>query len=716
MSDNDEIRELEKLYEENDFENLIEKMKDVESPIVLCIFQALILAEYEEVEKAREMIEKFDLDDFLNLSEMKALYMFRNIAINLCSFELVEKISRYLYEATENPKEMFGFYDIEICMKKNYDQCKEEIEFIKNNVINVEEFIRFSDFVQYIILKNFIIEEDERLFELSMLVSESVLINSNMLVDITKFFKSKGMDNEICKYIERLLPYMEFGYGAWSEFFDIYDIYVKAKNSLGVPVDTQDLLRLKNNFKYLAKYNKEYYNNIEEFKEELDEIQVGFIKILNGDNDVADVYTLKIYKYMIDKEFDEVIDIIHREKQYFGSSIGYARNLRVYDSSIYDDFIEFCIEKTNSRDENSIIGICVAEYLFSRGYHSEGENVIGKIDIDYKIDDIYKFLKNNTKNIKNRRLLGIFGYEILKISKNKSTSNKALEFILAFYFYENSDEFYNAFEEIKDTISEDLSNILYKTDDNYDKTRFLIEKKIKNLAFFYHCAFDEFTLINKDRLQDFEMAQHIIDIVIEFFGDDPDSLNFSRNCVETNKGICKFLFGEFQEAEEIIKNAAYNSPDYCNCGVAALLTVNDYIRPDESYELNKKIAYNSVHNLKLIGNDEYKKDDFENNIDILNRYAYYALKGEEKFDKNFILEELYKNEPSISRNYYIIKLLKELGRKEEIPYIKEGLIDLNKEGCCSLNERFLDILEDIDCPLYISQYFDRGFRFTGNVL
>ncbi len=713
MDSSEMYDELGRLYEEKQFEALAEKLNEVENPVILCAYISLLDIENGDFEKAHDRVENFKIEDYLQELEYFPLFAFRFAAIKAKSLNNLKKVSEYLYELTKDPRQLYGYLDLYISSCQKYSDCSEQMDFIIETHETLDDILRFSSAVVYGILLRYNETDDERIYDLAFSLNETYLVSTNLFFNVTNFAKRHKNHEFIYKFVDKLIPYMQFDEYAWLEFFDVYDAYVEAKLHLGMKIEIKDLEKLRYNYRYLCKYHKAFLTYIDEIKPELSELDVEIVKILNKKRVKLSSDHAKLYKNLVDRKFEKVVDIYRENRWYFGGLAFYAKNIQMFDAELYNEFVDYIIDITNNADEDdrSVYAVCFAEYMFSRKQYADGQAVLDRIDYDERIDLIFNFVTRNAKDTRDRYLLGLFGDTILKNAKHDYTKRKAKELLAAWYFYENrEEEFYETFAEIEEDMEISFSEILHKTEYNIGLTKYLIKKQIPKLAYFYHNAFNEFVWTSPEQSQDIEMAKFIAEMVDKFFDDYPDYCHFSRTCVKGHMGIVKYYFGEIEEAERLMKEAAYESPNYCNCGISNLATLNDYIKPDESYELNKEMIYNSLHGLKLVGENEYVEDSFNNFGRVVNRYAYYALCDEEGFDKEFILNKLRREDNDIDVCYYRIKLLKALNRIGEIAEEQDLMRREVEDGLNDYDRRFLEILDDINCPLYKDQNFEEGLK------
>ncbi len=709
MEYSSKIEELVYLYNNKLYDELIEKLLEYNDPILDCPFKALFSLASGQFDRAKEDFENFDFTSYYAEEYDSALKFACNIASKANCLNKVEEICHYFYNKSNDIKMLFPYLDLKVGNCYNFDECRYDVNTI---IEHTRQYTRFSYKTQYFIFYGLYYKDDyNALFNFALEADEKFQIDNNIHIRNAELAFNKSNYNFLVDYYEKLMPFIEY---RDLDDYRFHSLCIQSKDILYIELTFEELNILTDylsftvdNYKILLKYVNKY---------RFDRSVVELLKILDGEDLNIENNVNMLFKKLINYDIEDAVKYSAENGFYpdYITQLSYC--LKSYDENIKMKLFDYLVELYNDNRQYAYYYFFAIERAIDSKYFEDFENLLSRIDLENEMEIIKARLSKHVDKVEQRYYLYYYGQGLLNISKNETVILYAKTFLLAWYYYTNEKEnFISMYEEIKNDVSFCYSSIMVSENPrNKDLFSYLLDQKDKNLALHYNNAIADYLYTKKDVRADLKFVGKIISVLEKLFEQYGEELNVSKNCFDSERGIYHYYIGELSKAEEIITACAYASERHCNCGVGRLLTLNDFKYGDKSYEMNKKIVLNSVNGFKLVGEDEYIKDDFINNIDIYCYYAYYALLGDKDFQIETALKYLLnKNQDSVQSGYFIIKLAYELGKKHVIEEHKRIMKEYLLDDAIEYDLKYTEVLNNIECSIYKPQTFYKTlFRYV----
>ncbi len=376
---------------------------------------------------------------------------------------------------------------------------------------------------------------------------------------------------------------------------------------------------------------------------------------------------------------------VNRKKEEYDELINCFRNEELTSEELFDQLDQLLYEQ-NIEDFKYIL-LNTYEYMNANHYRDR--------------------LVMHASEIQNYKYLYHYGSVIIEDADSSFWRRIGNMTMLGFYYVDQDEEkFIQFYNENKELLMMELGGFLYTRKGN-KLIEFVVSEKSLIFSGVYVNAIGEVLFPSKDVPANLELTGKLFDAIeylVEEHGE--DELMHGYNCVSVSRGTYEYFLGNFEKAESILEDCAYTSTEYCNCGVAALLTYNFYRDRETAEEINKSIVLNSVNGLKLIAPDMYIDAKFKNNVNIYFYYAYYALKGTEGFEIDRSIELIEKeNETEVFNYYYLAKLYNRKNDKSKVQELIDKIKLLKEKGVDLHIEKYLEVIDNIDCELYIPEFY-----------
>ncbi len=686
-------------YENEDFQDLIDRLDEIDDELVSAVFMSMYCLVNGEVEEAINLVKGLDIDK--HLVEEKEVLLERligEVLLKIQDLEVLEKVCMYFYQRSGLIEMLFPFYDTKIIVYNEYEDIKEEIKII---VSEASDYSRFSYAAQYWIIYELSLEKDERFYNFALQMNEGFLFGSDLYYNIINEVRDLDNYQFIVEFIEKILPMMEMN--SYNEI-DAYSVYVKAKYNLKKEITEYDMHVLSKVRNIFIENYKICLENFEKFNET--EVKKELLRVLNKEEFEVKNDENKVIKYIINKEFDKALEAFENgEYGVYDFGIFVTATLR-YDVKLVDEIFEILavlLDEENRRIYYYTYGL---EALIDDGRIELFEKYLNIPNLEENIYKISLLLSSQIYDVEKQYYLHYFGSNLVMNNSSEVLKEEGKKYLLGWYFIQKDyDNFVKLFESLDEQSYVDVGDFI-NTTMNFDVEifKYLLNKNRVELAPIYNNCF--FEIINKkyDEVSDLELAKKIIDTLDVFIESRDEKMYVSSTCVETKRGMYLYAIGEKKKAEVHFSLSAYMSPDYCTCGVGALMTYYDF-EYEESDELNKEIALNALNGKKLVGKDKFEEKSFSVHNDIVCYYAYYALKKEKGFDLEKALDAFDFLELCYAPLYYVIKIAYELGYTDMVEYYLDKMKKKTFQGFLVGDEKYLEIIDDIECPLHRPEAF-----------
>ncbi|MFV0520717.1 MAG: hypothetical protein ACK5LY_10670 [Lachnospirales bacterium] len=710
MNFNEKVSLLTALYNENNLDELFEKLEEFDDAFLSLPFIVLCSKKENNIEEGRQFLRGFNLSDYL-----KDYYDINLRIINFSAYqvghkETLELLCNYFYDKTKDSKEFLYLYEFLIIEETSYEKQLEYTNFILDNT---DEFTSLIYGVQFFCFKALIINKDSRLYNFALMANEKFQVDSNILMDITSFaFANKNYDF-IVDYYKKLSPFFE---QIDINFSSFTSKYIQAKDILGIDI-------LEADFKPLLDLNYFIILNIDIFKKYLNKYTFTphtkeLIDVFNGRKLKNYSKTVALYALFVDMNFDKILELLYKNEYNMYDLYITTIMLKTYNSTIATKFYDLFIDFYKTSNEKAYYLFHITYYLGKDNNFEEFEYILKAIDSDNLIYSLHSSMEQYSNDVEDNVLLFYYGTAIKNVCTSTKSKIYANILLLAYnYNVGNKEEFVNIYETLDDKTftafsPRDAFTSIFNTNASVNKDIFiyLLEKNKIEFSGIYFNAVGSFLYPQKNIPADLTLVGKVFDIIDAFVSDlGVDALMHDYNCITVMMGIYNYYLGEFEKARETLQTAAYTSSKYCNCGVAALLTYNYYEYSKNADIINAKIVLKSINNYKLIAPNKYVKENFNNNIGIITYYCYFALNQFEDFDLEVARTNLLnKNNIDIEGYYFLIKIYDKLGNDHLVNFYKNKLRLTKDKGFFVYEEKYLEILEDTNCPLYRPEFYPRN--------
>lgn len=692
------IEELLYYYENKQYEDLIDRVDEIDDELVSTLFMSMYCAVTEDVEEALNIMRALEVEKFLTEERTPVLELSVSVLHRMQEVEKLEKVCKFFYERTQNLEAMFPFYDLKIMRASSYEEVSQEIQII---VSEIDDYTKFSYPTQYWILYELSKDKDERFYDFALAMDDEYLIDTTLYYNIIEDVKDTDQDEFIVNFIEQLIPLLECK--TYNEI-SVYSEYVKSKYKLKKEITTFDLHVLAKVKRIFIDNYKICIDNLELFKES--EVKLELLKILNKDKVVPKDIDNKVYYYLVDRDFEEALAAF-RESNFNSNEFGMIIvSLINYDEELIKAVFKFLSNILNEDSPRVHYYTYTLEAMLDEGRMDLFEMLYEMANLEDNTYKVSYLVSIHKYDVSKRHYLYYIGQKLINEKQSENLVLEGKKYLLGWYYSEGDrNNFVDIFESIEEKQYGNIDEFLItKSDVNKDIFIYLLNKKHYNLALFYCNSFYDFLSKRKDFGNDLELAKTILVILDEIVINDSDKLSMSTTCIETKRGMYLYTIGKKSEALKALKESAYNSPPYCNCGVAALMTYYDYEEPN-AYEINKKITLNTMNGKKLVGDDEYVESEFGTHNDVAGYYAYYALNNEEGFDLENALDYFDLDELDFYSMYYVIKIGYTLGYGGLVNFYLDKMKNKAEHGYLEGDAKYLEVLTNLDCPLYKMEAF-----------
>ncbi len=567
------------------------------------------------------------------LAELYKMYMYTNNP-------LVVDVSEYFYELDGDNRSLYGKYNF--LLTTVFDESKngsESLDLVEETIqiFGAEELLKFlTKNAFFNLVWVLIINDDSRGYDLALQIPKEWFTNEvnfyTMVINKADQFEKEDF---IVKFVDVIGDtYYEDASAESMNTFEVYFKILLTRNDVDL---SAALMYLSNTDSVIVKYASVYNEYIDKcnFSNEVKElVKVICENTIDEKNYVAIVNY--IYYLFYNERYEEAFNIGIENSFNANDIIQWGIDLCPIDSKYLYGYYDYLI-KLNNNDEP---GYSNAVWGFRRLINYDlnvFKELFLKLDREKNTDLLDSYLFNILDEYNFYTADEVCNYLLELEPKGSKLYNVAVSYKMAISVeYDETENFIKLLDE-NEAVLEIIANLNAVRTPNYDIMKYLLTKSSKALYYVLKTSVKSYVIGNTHIKQDLEFARQILDKEYELFDEEEHK---SISCYHTFYGLYEYFSGNTKSAFEYIEKSAYNSPDYCYCGGAYLLALERKVHGESVSEKHLEIVKKTLDGYKLVGRDEYVKEEFNPGPYFYYCYAYYALNGYEGFELDQALQYL----------------------------------------------------------------------------
>ncbi len=688
----------------------ISKLDDDGQIIVSTAFYNFNMKKYDEcyellmtIESIFDLFEKHSSFEEMGEETYRALLELYRLSIAY-QIPLVVELSDYFYSIDKNVKSLFSKYEYLIGANNEfgddlYQLALECIEHYDTEAIVNSYTIGVQHKITYILAKY----DNPKGYELAMKISkDNYQEYYKFAYSMIKLLHSKQQEKFIIDLVEA------FGDVVFTDTLDetmeVYELYLMAL----LNVKDKDLvpaLQFLSNFdsmviKYASEYDK-YRNEISFDKKTLELINI----IINNQFDLDDYeHKYNVYYYYIkNRMYQELEKFVIEQGASLSQMVYFAFDLETIDESYALEYCNYLVELNNQDHEYAYAIMNTLTALINKD-EELFKTVFNNLDLEKNYDRVDSFLYNSLED-SNFYTVSLICNELReRFEESSDYYVMATSYMLALAVqYNDLEKFKDVYAECEPAIEKHISNINGVKIPSREIIEFLLTKTGADLYYVLKLCVKRYLFKNSINDVDIEFAKRILAKMDELYDEQEHK---TESCYYTFLGTSKYVEGDNEEAIKLIEKSAYNSPDYCYCGMAYLLALKTKLYQEAFAKEHEEIVRKTIDGYKVDSNGGFYQTEFVAGPYFYQYYAYYALKGIEGYDLTKALEYLNtKCFNDIKKYYYEAMIFHKLGEEKRLYYALEDLkYVMNNEEVYEYEEEYLNILDNIHYKLIEPRY------------